>query len=175
MLLAQAETISKEALNTVTKAIEGGMVGVAIILGVAVIMSVIVIGLAIRSNGNFLMQMLQFNGRLASAVERMDTTIDKATDQAVASNTILSELAVTLSESRKEVGLMRQDFQSYATLSDDTIAGFREDINQLSSILTKKLDDMNDRLAKKKQDTQPIPAIDAPPATPPELPPTVSE
>lgn len=174
MYLAQAETIANKALDTITQAIQGGLVGVAIILSAALIISVLVIALAIRSNGKNLSELLNYIGRLTSTNEKLETGIDKIASQTTAQSVMFGELAVTMKESGDrtvgEIGLMRKDLRSFTMLNDDTVTGFRVDLDSLKAEMVAQFDRLDRRVARIKPDTQPITPITVEPPNPPTLP-----
>lgn len=183
MILAQTE-IAGKALDTITSAIQGGMVGVAIILGAAIIIQAIANILANRGSNRTMEELLKFNARLAASIEKMDSTLDKMSDQQQEMGTLFAELTATLREIPKmyatmltEIGLMRKDFTEYAKLTDGTVSGIQAEMKDLIAVLERRTGEITAKLEKLKPDTQPMQAISTPaPSTLPETPkPTLLE
>jgi hypothetical protein len=174
IVLAQTEIASK-ALDTITNAIQGGMVGVAIILGAAIIIQAVANILANRASSRTMEELLKFNGRLAASIEKMDTTLDKMSDQQEQMSTLFAELTATLREipqmytkMLEQIGLMREDFTEYAKLTDGTVSGIQNEMKDLIAVIERRTNDIDSKLQKLKPDTQPILSSPAP-ATLPEV------
>jgi len=172
IVLAQTEIASK-ALDTITNAIQGGMVGVAIILGAAIIIQAVANILANRASSRTMEELLKFNGRLAASIEKMDTTLDKMSDQQEQMSTLFAELTATLREipqmytkMLEQIGLMREDFTEYAKLTDGTVSGIQNEMKDLIAVIERRTNDIDSKLQKLKPDTQPILSSPAPATLP---------
>lgn len=174
---AQAE-LGVKALDTITQAIQGGMVGVAIILGAAIIIQAVANILANRASSQTMAELLKFNGRLAASIEKMDTTLDKMSDQQAQMSVLFAELTATLREipqmytrMLEQIGLMRKDFTEYAKLTDGTVSNIQNEMKDLIAVVERRTNEITNKLQKLKPDTQPIPVIaDPSPTTLPEQP-----
>lgn len=176
IILAQTE-IAGKALDTITNAIQGGMVGVAIILGAAIIVQAFANIIANRGSNRTMEELLKFNGRLAASIEKMDTTLDKMNDQQEQMGTLFGELTVTLREIPKmyaqmleQIGFVRKDFTDYAKTIDGIAAGVQNEMKDLMVVIDRRLGDINLKLQKIKPDTQPIPLMPEPKTSTQEMP-----
>jgi uncharacterized phage infection (PIP) family protein YhgE len=178
IILAAQTELGNKALDTIVQAIQAGMVGVAIILAAAIIIQAIASILSNRSSSKTTDELLKYNGRLATAIEKMDDTLDKLTEQQEEMGTLFAELTATLreiptmfSKVMVEIGLMRKDFTEYAKLTDGTVGSLQNEMKDLVVVIDRRMGEINTKLQKLKPDTQPLPPISDPtPATLPEQP-----
>ncbi len=170
-VLAQTELATK-ALDTVAQAIQGGLVGVLIVLA-------IVLGVVVFFGGRIVMQMLAFISRVTTAIESMDKALDKVSDQTESQKTILAELAVTMSASKTSmdnvadevrtntkatVDIYKESAQSASILNRGLVRAevfFKQRVDEIEKLLNRHHTEVMDAVAK----------IQPAPAATPELPP----
>lgn len=104
ILALQSEEIQSKALDTVTQLVQGGVTAIAIVLGIAILVLVVF-------GGRILTQMLAFISRVTAAIESMDKAVEKVSDQSATQSTVLAELAVNLSESKKSTDTMTSEIR----------------------------------------------------------------
>lgn len=178
ILAVQTDKLAEKALDTIVQAIQGGLVGVAIILAAALIVLAVVLMVVIRSSNRNILELLKYNGRLADSISKMDATLDKMSDQQEQSGKLFAELTATLREipqhsqrMLEQIGLMRQDLATYSSGANKVVTEVESRIQDMVTVIERRLNEINAKLQKLKPDTQPIPALtDTPPAPLPEAP-----
>lgn len=148
MLLAQDLPLPTETINALLAADAEKLIALVIVLIAIVILVVSITGLTVIKNAGkadaradaLLQQMLDQNGKLASAIDRLQTALsdDNRNHEQVANT--LSETAKTLAGTQEAVAKMQKSVTDHQVAVAETVALLDTDVRSMTEVMNKKLD-----------------------------------